>query len=276
MICDGSLTLDVMGFLKHLEKETKHSVIWTCGGSASLIVFLKCLGFTYDQIIENLMKLESLTSLVFGGCIDMNASMSIDEDLNDWFNHIFTNKKLFDKNITLKEIYKMTKIFPNFIVYDDKITSLNPVSAPDYKLKDCAMASLTNFGSLEYHVIENTKYSSFSIFDPYPMSQNFTLNDNTKTLYIANYSKPANRAYHTYLENIENSLQKIYFERVRKVIEDNHDIALVNGFIYKTDIEEYQKNKCLDNGKVHAQMFLNNEDTRSMMIEMLEAIKNQS
>ena len=101
MICNGSLTIDVMGFLKHMEQETKHSVIWTGGGAASLIVFLKSLGFTYDQIVDNLLKLDSLTSLVFGGCIDLNASRDINEDLNDWFNHIFSNKKLFFLELTM-------------------------------------------------------------------------------------------------------------------------------------------------------------------------------
>lgn len=275
IISDGSLTIDVMGFLKGMERETKQSVIWTGGGAASLIVFLKCLGFTYDQIVEKLMNLESLTSLLFGGCIEMNASRDINEDLNDWFNHIFTNKKLFDKDITLKEIYKMTKIFPNFIVHDNSITSLNPVTTPDYKLKDCVMASLTNFGSLEHHIIENTKYTSFSDFDVYPYSQNFTLNDDAVTLYIGNYSIPTHKPY-TYLEKVQNSLQKIYFERVKKSIENNLDVALVNGFVHGFDIKEYEKVKSLENGKLHADMFLNGQDTRSKMLEMIEAVKNQS
>lgn len=275
MICDGSLTIDVMGFLKHMEQQTKHSIIWTSGGAASLIVFLKCLGFTYDQIIENLLKLDSLTSLIFGGCIEVNASSDIEENLNDWFNHIFVNKKLFNKDITLKEIYKMTKIFPNFIVYSDNITSLNPITSPEYKLKDCVMASLTNFGSLNYHIIEDTKYTSFSIFDPYPVAQNFTLKDDAKTLYIANYSIPTYNPY-TYLETIEKTLQELYFQRVKDTIKDNIDVALVNGFILNIDIEEYEKNKCIDNGKLHAQMFLDGEDTGSKMMEMIQVIKNQS
>ena len=275
MICDGSLAIDVMGFLKHMEQQTKHSIIWTAGGAASLIVFLKCLGFTYDQIIENLLKLDCLTSLVFGGCIEMNASRDINENLNDWFDHIFVNKKLFSKDITLKEIYKMTKIFPNFIVYDETITSLNPVSKPNYKLKDCVMASLTNFGSLEYHIIENTKYTSFSTFNVYPYSQNFTLNDDSNTLFIANYSIPNYKPY-TYLESVQNSLQKIYFQRVKDAIKDDLNIALVNGFICGFDIEEYDKNKSLENGKLHAQMFLDGEDTKMKMVEMIEAVKNQS
>jgi hypothetical protein len=275
MICDGSLTIDTMGFLKHLEQQTKHSVIWTSGGAASLIVFLKCLGFTYDQIIENLLKLDSLTSLMFGGCIEMNASKDIEEDLNDWFNHIFASKKLFNKDITLKEIYKMTKIFPNFIVYDDTIMSLNPASHPDVKLKDGVLASLTNFGSLEYHIMDDVKYTSFSVHDPYPIDQNFTLNDDSKTLYIANYSIPTHIPY-SYLETVQNSLQQIYFDRVKQRVKDNLDVALINGYTNTMDIEDYDKTKCLENGKTHAQMFLNGDDTRNKMMEMVERIKNQS
>jgi len=91
MICDGSLAIDVMGFLKHMEQQTKHSIIWTAGGAASLIVFLKCLGFTYDQIIENLLKLDCLTSLVFG----VQTQTPLYLNYNDIFTyHIAATKEL--------------------------------------------------------------------------------------------------------------------------------------------------------------------------------------
>ena len=91
IVCDGSLTIDVMGFLRRMETRTKNSVIWTGGGAGALIVFLKSLGFTYDQITENLVALECLTSIMFGGCVD--AASDIKENLEDWFKFIFEKKK---------------------------------------------------------------------------------------------------------------------------------------------------------------------------------------
>lgn len=275
MITDGSLAIDTIGFLEHLEKETNRSVIWTCGGTASLIVFLKCLGFNYKQIISHLVKLESLVSLMFGGCLDANASKDILEDLNDWFDNIFSNRKLFDRNITLKQIYKMTKIFPNFITYDDNITCLNPVSQPDYKLTDCVIASMLNMGSIPEYIIDDKRYTSFSKYDPFPISQNFTPKEDSRTLYIANYSIITHSPY-TYLEQVENTMKQVYFDRVMYSIRDNLDIALINGFTYNFEIDDYKIQKCLDNGIEHAKMFLNGEDTKSKMQEMIEHIKNQS
>lgn len=273
IVCDGSLTIDVMGFLRRMETTTKNSVIWTGGGAGALIVFLKSLGFTYDQITENLVDLECLTSLMFGGSVD--ASSDIKEDLEDWFKFIFQKKKkLFKEDITLNDIYGMTRIFPNFIVYDDSIKSLNPVSHPDYKLVDCVMASLTNYGSLDYHIIDDTKYTSFSIYDPFPMEHNFELKDPT-TLYIANYSIPTDKPM-TYIERIENSLKKVHFDRVMYRIGDIKLIALVNGFLHTFEVDEYSKEKSLENGATHAQMFLNGEDVKNKMIEMIDRVKNQS
>jgi len=54
LICDGCLAMDTMGFLKGIEEKTSRTTIWTSASAGSLIVFLKCLGFNYDQIIENL------------------------------------------------------------------------------------------------------------------------------------------------------------------------------------------------------------------------------
>ena len=130
-------------------------------------------------------------------------------------------------------------------------------------------------GSVTEYIIEDKKYTSFTKYDPYPISQNFTLKEDSKTLYIACYSLITHNPY-TYLEQIENNLKQIYFDRVMDRIKDNLDVALINGFIYNFDIDDYKVKKCLDNGKEHAIMFINGEDTKNKMQEMIDLVKNQS
>ena len=144
LICDGCIAIDTMGFLKGIENRTSRTVIWTCASAGSLIVFLKCLGFNYDQIIEKLAILECLTSIVYGGSLEPGSSDNIKQEIEDWMEDILDSKKVFGKDVTLKEIYKLTRIFPNFIALDG---SLNPSSyTGDIKLKDAVLASMCNIG----------------------------------------------------------------------------------------------------------------------------------
>lgn len=270
IVADHLITIDVVSFLKCLEKETKHSIIWNGGGAASLIVFLKCLGFNYEQMIEKLSDLECLSSLIYAGCLDMNCEYLVNNELDEWFEQIFEGKKLFNKDITLKEVYKMTKIFPNFITSSDNtIVTLNPKTTPDYKIVDCVKASLTNIGTIRSHIIEDIKYSSFSIYDIFPNDTNFELGDKTKTLYILNLPK-VNYDVSGYATMLSSVFIQEYCERVKEKINKLDDIVVINGLLGNT-IDSRIKN-----GERHHKWFENNEDTKDKMEEILNTIKNQS
>lgn len=271
IVSDHLLTIDVVAFLKCLEKETKHSVIWTGGGAASLIVFLRCLGFNYDQMIEKLSNLECLSSLIYAGCLDMNCESLVNSELDEWFEQIFEGKKLFNKDITLKEIYKMTKIFPNFITStNNTIVTLNPKNTPEYRIIDCVKASLTNVGTIPSHIIDDTRYSSFSIYDTYPIDTNFELGEKTNTLSIFNLPKVTEQG-EGYSNMLSSSFIHEYYKRVKERISRlDDDTVLINGFLV-ANLESR-----LNNGKKHYDWFESGQDTKDKMIELLEAIKNQS
>ena len=53
----GSNIYSTIGFLEGMKDELSSTVIWNVVGNASLIIFLKIIGFSYSQMTE---KLESL------------------------------------------------------------------------------------------------------------------------------------------------------------------------------------------------------------------------
>ena len=113
MVCDGNLTIDTIGVLKSLDKKISKAVIWTAGGAGSLIVFLKCLGMNYDQIKSKILDLECLPILVYGG--NLEPTNTTKEQVSVWIDTILGQSKIFSKDVTLKEIYRMMRIFPSFI-----------------------------------------------------------------------------------------------------------------------------------------------------------------
>ena len=106
LICDGCLTIDTMGFLKGVEAKTSRTTIWISASAGSLIVFLKCLGFNYDQIVEKIIELDCITGIVYGGSLEPGASENVKQEIEKWMENILESKKIFGKDVTLKEIYK--------------------------------------------------------------------------------------------------------------------------------------------------------------------------
>jgi hypothetical protein len=280
LICDGCLTMDTMGFLKGIEPKTSRTTIWTSASAGSLIVFLKCLGFNYDQIIGKLTLLGCLTSIVYGGSLEPGSSNDIKQEIEGWMEDILESKKLFGKDVTLKEIYKLTRIFPNFI---SSKGSLNPSSAAgDIKLRDAVLSSMCNIGVFEEHIIDGVEFSPFLKFDPYPY-KNFDLEidgiSEPKNLYIANYSKLHIAELYSIFDEIENKLIQEYFDRVleiAKVCDKEDFFVLINGLFIKTEMDSYDIKSHIVNGSDHAIMFNNGETTVNYMDELLFKIKNQS
>lgn len=280
LICDGCLTIDTLGFLKGIEPKTSRTTIWTSASAGSLIVFLKCLGFNYDQIIENLTSLGCLTSIVYGGSLEPGSSNDIKQEIEDWMEDILGSRKVFDKDVTLKEIYKLTRIFPVFMTSDG---SLDPSSyTGNIKLKDAVLASMCSIGVFEEHTIDIKEYTSFLKFDPFPYKK-FDLEidgiSRPNNLYIANYSKLHNKEMYSVFDEIENKLIQEYFDRVlekAKNCDKENDFVLINGIFVKSKMNSYDIKSHIENGNIHSSMFENGESTIDYMEQLLLKIKNQS
>ena len=282
LICDGCLAIDTMGFLKGVECNTSRTTIWISASAGSLIVFLKCLGFNYDQIIEKIIELDCITGVVYGGSLEPGASGNVKQEIEKWMEDILETKKVFGPNVTLKQIYKLTRIFPIFMSSEG---SLNASDTGDIKLIDAVLASMCNIGVFENHTINGKEYTSFLKFDVFPHKNfEFELGENlqSKELYIANYSKLYGKEIYSVFDEIENKLIQEYFDRVLEKVKKCNDLkegdnfVLINGNFTKSEMNIYDVHNRLDNGNKHSDMFESGESTIDYMDQLLLKIKNQS
>jgi hypothetical protein len=276
LISDGYLSFDVLGFLKEMDLKLSRSVIWNCGSTGALIVFLKCLGFTWDQMTTKLNSLSCLPNIIYGGSLEPGVSKDIKREIVSWMMDIINSKKMFSQDTTMKEVYKLTGIFPNMLTSKG---SINPKSHPDVTLLDAVLTSMCNFGVYDTHKIDDEEYTSFIKYNVFPLGVDVKMDGiSTETLYIANYSKLTNIEVFSVFDGIENKLSQEYFDRVHKIAEQTEEpnFVLINGVFSKNDLASYDIDNRMDNGKQHARMFNRSESTLSYMDTIISNIKNQS
>lgn len=98
--------------------------------------FFKILGFTFSQTLQHLKSFELTHTFINGYFIipeDQNMKM---EHIREWLIEKIQINNLISKEATLGEIFKLTNIFPNFIVWSRErreLTSLNAKLNPDRK-----------------------------------------------------------------------------------------------------------------------------------------------
>ena len=271
LISDGCLIFDTLGFLKQTEEDIKNTIVWTGGNVGSLVIFLRALGYNIERSIDKLSLLKCIPSLVFGGNLEVNSDKEIFKELEDWIDCMLEEKRFFKPDITLKEVNNLSGIFPNFITYKDGIIGLNPKDHPDVKLKDAVLASVCNIGVYT----DYQEYTSFSDHDVYPKHLNVERDDYTETLFLANYTELSYEKGVTCINNIEDSLTKMYFRRVRQKVKKDDDIILINGYHVKYDYDVYTMNQHVRNGAKHYDWFSQGEDTKNKMKYLRNIVQKQ-
>jgi hypothetical protein len=264
IIADGAITLDVTGFLENIRDDVKRCIVWNCGGAASLIVFMKCVGYDYSEMMYKLGRLKCLEALIFGGSIEPGGDKIILEELKKWMTEILEDSRIFDENSSLKDVYSSFKLFPNFIAYNNGFVNLNPITTPNYTLFDSVLASLVNYGTFDSYTIFSTEYTSFSIHDVFPREHGVYFGKKKNVCYIANYSI-CEESGNVFVNKCQNSLKNVYFRRVMEKIKDYPDVVLINGFNKNKNIDSHK-----ENGKIHKEMIEKGESTLFKMEEMIE------
>jgi hypothetical protein len=268
MTGDGNNLIDILGCLNNMKTVTK-SVVWISSGPASLIVFLRSIGMNFTQIRDNLRKLECLPDLVYGGNIEPYTNTKM--EIFAWMENILNSSRLFSIDTTLKDVYKMTKLYPTFITSEGILDPTCNVS-----LIDAVIASMCMLGVFDRHIIEDVTYTDALLHDVFPtnIESNVKIGD---TLYITNYSKSLDTPSLSILDNVQQKLSQNYFERVLMRVKNNdNNILLINSVFTKETLNEYETTKRFENGKIHAEMFLRGESTLGYIDLMLHNIKNQS
>lgn len=275
IVSDGCLIFDTLGFIRELEDDIINTNVWSGGGLGAMIVFLRTLGFDIDKIIDKVTHIKCLPQLVFGGNMELNGDKEILSELDEWLEYILQEKKFFKVDITLKEVYKLSGIFPNFLTFKDEVISLNPETAPDKKLKDCVLASICNIGVFEKYTIDSEEYSSFSIHDVYPKDLDHKLDNYTETMFLINYTEPSFEKSISYTNHIEDSLTRMYYKRVKRAVKKDTDVIVINGYYVKSDYDSYIIKQHLQNGKKHYEWYSNNIDTKGKMKELNNIVHKQ-
>lgn len=268
MTGDGNNLIDILGCLNKMKQVSK-AVVWTSAGASSLIVFLRSLGMNFIQIRDNLLTLECLPTMVYGGNIEPYPTTK--DEIIIWMHNILDSSRLFSRDTTLKEIYKMTKLYPCFITSNG---ILDPTD--DVTLIDATLASMCMLGVFDSHVVDQTQYDDVLLDDIFPTSIETKINIGD-TLFITNYSKHTDSPLVSIFDNIERKLSRQYFERLLLAVKRSKEkVLLINSPFSKEALTPYELSKRFENGETHADMFLNDESTLEYMETILLNIRTQS
>lgn len=241
----GSSVYTTLGALKRIERIVKKTVVWNCMGNSSLILFFKCLGYSYDQILEYIDDFELVVSMY------NYSSLLIENDENklkyiqSWlFKHIKSNDYL-DKDSTLQDVYSKTGFFPCFIIWDSKskdIITLNPKEHSNFKFIDCVLSTLCGIGTFKFFKLNGMIVKNLFAINPCPLEYAFNLEEPPLTyLYIVNKSQLVNTDLQSLgpLIDIENSLIEEQFDRFCNIkIHEENVLVLYSKLIRKYSIED--------------------------------------
>ena len=253
----GSNIFETLGCLHTLTELLKDTVIYNSVGSSSLILFFKIIGFTYLQSFEILKNFELTHTFINGYFLIPEDEEIKKEEIKEWLLEKMLIHNLFSENSTLEDVFKLTKIFPNFIVWsrkENKLIRLNPKETPNLRLIDCILSTLSFIGTfcefnLEEDIISNY-YSSIS----YPHNMKFILEEkNINTLYIGHKS----RFFFQDMASKTDPFSSIETELINQTVEMNNlsiqntdleNFLILYDDIYKNSFNDNKRNFCFDNG----------------------------
>lgn len=285
--CHSSNIYNTLGALKSLKKELSDIVIYNTMGSASLIVFLKILGFNYDQMFDILKDFDLCKSLINGFTIMVENETEKKNYIKEFLISLIKQNDIINNNITLQETYKLTNIFPCFLMWDklnESIINVNPKHNPNYKLIDCVMASLSGIGTFLDYSIEDSIYGNLLSIDCFPHENIFNLDKKINTLYVFNNMKYGfENTSNNFgpLKDIEDELLKQQFNRnksklsfLKEVIPRNN-LLIINSEFYRERLENIKLRGLFKNGSFQAEAFKAGEDTKKGIEKQLDLILNQ-
>ena len=267
----GSNIYETTGALESMKDKLRNTVIWNTIGSSSLIVFLKILGFNFQQTFEHLRDFHLSHTFINGYCIIPEDEDEKRKVISDWLIEKIEINNLISKETTLAEIFKLTNIFPNFIVWSrtgEKLCCLNPKTTPKISIIDSILATLTCIGVHSEFSINGDTFSGYFSGGFYPHDKNFTLeNKEMNTLYIGHNSC----AFFNELE-ADSPFSYIENEMIRQFTECNNtvvntlnfdNIMIIYDDIYRRSMTNLKKEFCYENGKIQGDNYtsgLSNEE----------------
>lgn len=169
--CHSTGIITALGVLYKINRNIEHISIWNVTSCGSLILFMRCMGFTYKQTIDILSDNNELFNYFhYSSLTNINQKDNLNT-IKIFLIDILNLNDIFNENVTLEEVFRLTNIFPCFIVFDKNLKSiinLNPIDYGKYKFLDCVLASLTYMGIYEEYIYKDHKFSNVLVINPYP------------------------------------------------------------------------------------------------------------
>lgn len=277
----GSNIYSTIGFLEGMKDELSSTVIWNVVGNASLIIFLKIIGFSYSQMTE---KLESLQiAHTFLNCFSI-----IPEDQEEkkkyilnWMEEKINETSLLDIDCNLKDIFRLTNIFPSFLTWsrtEKKIISLNPSTYPELKFTDCVLSTLSCIGTFNEHKISDNIYGNLNSLNSFPYKNVFSFRPDLKTLFLGNETSLINdleENFVTPLSNIEDELIFQFLEKNKILLEETlENKAIIYSDLWK-DVDPQKMESLYKSGFNQSKNFMSGSDTYLSFITERDEIENQ-
>lgn len=272
----GSNTIDTLGFLSSITKKISHVKNWTVQGTASLILFFKCLGYTFEGTSKKLKEFKLLNGFVPVSDLIIGNESKKSSLVKKWLEDIITENKIFDKDVQLYQVAKMTAYNPTFLLWDREnchIKVVSPNLHPTLKLVDVVMGSLCVTGMFSDYEIPNFSddktliAGSLAAIDPYC----YKLCDSEKTLYIFNMTNLRESEYTSPFEAIEEELISQHIERcIHKYhLLQPHETSkkvCIHSYYIRGEGKITQLDSLYQNGYNQGLFFLQDKDTKHGII----------
>lgn len=279
----GSNLYNTIGFLESLKDETSDTVIWNSVGNASLILFLRIMGFQFHQMTQQLKDLNLPHTFINGFSLIPENEDEKKEYIRDWIVRKINQVSLISTDTTLKEIFSLTNLFPNFLVYsrtDREITSLNPSVTPNINLVDCLLASLTGVGTFQNHKIDDKIYSNLNSIDSFPIDKIFTIKKEIRPLFLGNVSffvEPLEEYQYSPMSRNEDEILEQFLERnsyLLKNIRQEEGKVIIYSDIFK-EVDVIKMDNLYKSGFLQGKNFISGQDTYSVFMNQKDTIYNQ-
>lgn len=275
--CSGSNVFTTLGALHELHEQEKIDKIkiWSTYGFGAIVLFMRCLGYTYFQICDTIQKFKYTCMFISNSNVLFLDRPDLEQTISTWILDIIKNKsKLFDENITLKEVFKLSGLFPNFIVWNysnHTIDVLNPFNSPDLKLVSVVLACMCCAGVYDAFELNETVYRDIQILDVYPHEYTWTPLDKkeTKILYVFNNC--------TGLDDTETDsgpLEDKQLEMIsqfvgRQKFKMKHlpeTTLMLHSKYYREKLSKELVNNLFQLGRTQVEYFIDNRDTKEVVV----------
>lgn len=289
---NGSNIFTTIGALESLKDELLPVSKWNTVGSASLIVFFKCLGLNYNQTFIKFLDFSLINTF-------LNFSQIILEDENEkrdfikgWLKSCIEESAVVNENTTLREIYKLTNISPSFIVWsrkNKKIITISPTEFPNTTLLDAVMATLCYIGTYSEYILGEETVSNITTIDCYPVMYSLMngISDINTVLCIANittYEKNYTSKNRGPFISIEEEYLKQYSEyetykinNILAPLKKNNVVKLFSDY-RRGDLSIEEKKTLYKIGYKQGACFISGEEPKKIetLKFLLDFVENQS